>query len=321
MKKSLLLVAALAAGMTVNAQEYAYFQATLGLTDDTETLAAGTECGSTSIATAYIGAEDTYSAKSVNGPKASDGETSFKKVTFGGSVSMCENDMTDAGYDQGGIQGGTNPKDADGGTPSSTFVKPASGAYFEFTASGDGYLYVVAKISYNKAYTVFEEGSCLAYEIAAVADYETGAYYDFYDLGDEYGYLDLADFTIDNGDGTTTEGIQTINNYLPELIENGVGYIGFPIYADMTYQVCANGSKLTALGFVTSTDEITDIVASTADGSESVVLKGSDTGISNVKVSTDESDEDAPIYNLAGQRVTKDYKGVLIQNGKKFMNK
>ena len=31
--------------------------------------------------------------------------------------------------------------------------------------------------------------------------------------------------------------------------------------------------------------------------------------------------ENAPIYNVYGQRVNKDYKGVLIQNGKKFMNR
>lgn len=30
---------------------------------------------------------------------------------------------------------------------------------------------------------------------------------------------------------------------------------------------------------------------------------------------------DAPLFNLAGQRVTKDYKGVVIQNGKKFINR
>lgn len=31
-------------------------------------------------------------------------------------------------------------------------------------------------------------------------------------------------------------------------------------------------------------------------------------------------DENAPIYNLAGQRVSKDAKGILIQNGRKFIN-
>lgn len=44
------------------------------------------------------------------------------------------------------------------------------------------------------------------------------------------------------------------------------------------------------------------------------------TGITNV-VSSDAANENAPIYNLAGQRVNKTAKGILIQNGKKFVNK
>ncbi|MBQ8655677.1 MAG: hypothetical protein IJ527_01240 [Prevotella sp.] len=42
------------------------------------------------------------------------------------------------------------------------------------------------------------------------------------------------------------------------------------------------------------------------------------TGISVVKADTQQN---APIYNLAGQRVDREYKGVVIQNGKKFMQK
>lgn len=42
-------------------------------------------------------------------------------------------------------------------------------------------------------------------------------------------------------------------------------------------------------------------------------------GIKNVQ--TIEVNEKAPVYNLAGQRVSKDYKGVVIQNGKKFVRK
>ena len=39
------------------------------------------------------------------------------------------------------------------------------------------------------------------------------------------------------------------------------------------------------------------------------------------KVEAEELDENAPVYNLAGQRVSKDTKGIVIQNGKKFVNK
>lgn len=42
------------------------------------------------------------------------------------------------------------------------------------------------------------------------------------------------------------------------------------------------------------------------------------TGISEI---TSSDNADAPVYNLAGQRVSKDTKGMLIKNGKKFINK
>ncbi len=43
-------------------------------------------------------------------------------------------------------------------------------------------------------------------------------------------------------------------------------------------------------------------------------------GISDVTVEA-QDDPNAPVYNLAGQRVGKDAKGILIQNGKKFIRK
>ncbi len=44
-------------------------------------------------------------------------------------------------------------------------------------------------------------------------------------------------------------------------------------------------------------------------------------GINNVKKATEQNDANAPIYNLAGQKVDKNQKGILIQNGRKFVNK
>lgn len=38
-------------------------------------------------------------------------------------------------------------------------------------------------------------------------------------------------------------------------------------------------------------------------------------------VSSIELNENVPIYNPAGQCVSKDYKGVVIQNGKKFIKR
>ncbi|MGN1376422.1 MAG: hypothetical protein ACI4V5_07695 [Prevotella sp.] len=48
-------------------------------------------------------------------------------------------------------------------------------------------------------------------------------------------------------------------------------------------------------------------------------LNGVTTGINGIVA--DEVNADAPMYNLAGQRVNKNVKGILIKNGKAFINK
>ena len=52
---------------------------------------------------------------------------------------------------------------------------------------------------------------------------------------------------------------------------------------------------------------------------EDFSVTGTTTGIDNITV--DELDENAPVYNLAGQRVSKDAKGIVIQNGKKYIRR
>lgn len=49
------------------------------------------------------------------------------------------------------------------------------------------------------------------------------------------------------------------------------------------------------------------------------VEKFDPTGITNI--TTDEAAKNASVYNLAGQKVTKAYKGVVIKNGKKMIQK
>ena len=45
------------------------------------------------------------------------------------------------------------------------------------------------------------------------------------------------------------------------------------------------------------------------------------TGIDNLNAENKTLNENAPMYNLAGQRVDKTYKGVVIQNSRKFINR
>lgn len=65
-----------------------------------------------------------------------------------------------------------------------------------------------------------------------------------------------------------------------------------------TYYVLAAGTKLGFFGFKYEV--------------------GSPTGISSVKV---EAAQNGKTYNLAGQQVSDSYKGLVIKNGKKFINK
>ena len=75
------------------------------------------------------------------------------------------------------------------------------------------------------------------------------------------------------------------------------GYLSFKVEAGKSYYVFNDRQQMGLYGF-----EFTP----------------SGTGISNI---TATDDADAPVYNLAGQRVSKDTKGLLIKNGKKFINK
>lgn len=50
-----------------------------------------------------------------------------------------------------------------------------------------------------------------------------------------------------------------------------------------------------------------------------ISLNGTTTGITNI--TADEAAKNAPVYNLVGQKVTKAYKGVVIKNGKKMIQK
>ncbi len=75
-----------------------------------------------------------------------------------------------------------------------------------------------------------------------------------------------------------------------------LGFIDFSVEAGKTYWLFNPKSQIGIYGFY--------------------YAPGGGTGIASVKT---EMESDAAIYNLAGQKVSKDYKGVKVQNGKKFM--
>ena len=106
----------------------------------------------------------------------------------------------------------------------------------------------------------------------------------------------------------------TKENYWQEVNGNTFEKTQYPITSG------ADGTNPT----VTTFDiDRTNVITCTQKGEQQcvvfVVEYTTATGIDGI-TSNETVNENAPVYNLAGQRVSKDAKGILIQNGKKFIN-
>lgn len=95
---------------------------------------------------------------------------------------------------------------------------------------------------------------------------------------------------------------------------NASGVIAFSVVAGNTYYVNATGSKITCSGFVFTpgATKLAEISAAKGEDVPGAAIK---------EVSIDDLDANAPIYNIQGQRVSKGFKGICIQGGKKFIVK
>lgn len=167
---------------------------------------------------------------------------------------------------------------------------PVHGTYVEFTTKLKGSIKMGVYINKGNfpTYIVDEDTKIhIAASDIKVAFYYQNNGFTFDDKGT----------TIDMVTGTMPENfiIQHTNGYSQG--RPALGYITFPVQAGKKYMVFNPKSQVGLYGF-----EFT----------------ASSTGISDI-TATDNAD--APVYNLAGQRVSKDTKGLLIKNGKKFINK
>lgn len=111
----------------------------------------------------------------------------------------------------------------------------------------------------------------------------------------------VAAFTVETGDSTYDEDSQTWKPVtFAAANQRKVGYLTFNVEANETYRILGRNWQVGFQGY-----------EFTPGGSNGI------TTISDDK----KFDANAPIYNLAGQRVTKAYKGVVIQDGRKFLQK
>ena len=294
MKKILLSAVALVAAMNVNAQVFQMNAENFGITADGVAVEAGKQWADVDFAT-------------ISNPFATNHKlvdcknNDYDKVTIDGNDIVTSN----------GVQGQDNPKDADGGNPALTLKPATSGAVIQINPKKDGWIYVVAKLSTNKQYVVFVEGLAMGYKIAMEnADARFAGKINLEIKGEgEYNLIP---------EGTQIQWVvrEALGDAEAATAGNGLGVLYFRAMKDMKYFAHATGSKISWSGIYFSENEASSIKVSGADKAAFELLGA--TGIESVKAA---ANNNAVAYNLAGQKVGADFKGIVVKNGVKFVNK
>ena len=253
MKKLITITVAFLAAVCMNAQELCSFNPNdeLGLGSNfnyNTTLYAGEVIGKTNSIVCTVGANDMYQSWSY----------SFSAGN---------------GIIKGGLQGQTNPKDANGELPSRSLLPPVNGAFLRFEAKADGWLSVLLLASSNKAYTVFEDGKAIGYTFGAIGSASSGlgAVYQFAILGEgqnnevknpiEFAEQEFLRATAPSKYNARWSWDAEGNKIWDQIKINGRGVIKFRVKKGGNYIVNANGSKITAAGFCFDTHGNTVIKA------------------------------------------------------------
>lgn len=181
---------------------------------------------------------------------------------------------------------------------------PAKGCYYEFTCSEDGPLTIAVfwpkALTANPIYIIDEStgGAGTAYTRVAGSAVTVK------------GFRNNNTWEKDpsTGESATAGQVFTFplgdDGFLSTSPESGQDNMGQPLFAyvtwnaqkDVTYMVMTPKNQPGLLGF----------------------QFGSTTGINNI-VADAKADVNAPVYNLAGQKVGKSFKGIVVKNGKKFI--
>lgn len=324
MKKTLLLVAVALGAMSVNAQESWYVNNEDGaLKADYK---ANEDANAMSVVTfSTTNVEGTHTSGPISGyndgPLESDGTLIPKVDNTWGNIQKKDLSKDGSVAPFYYVQGKGNPVNLDKVTfeevvtdgvetgnyraywddayylPDGTNGLPKNGTYVTLTPKVAGTLKVAAWINKGSRdiYVVkASDAKALAFGTDVIASgYVNGQNWDITDENDPlYGYPMLQE-------NIATKGSEGTDAYVvgPGTQPSWI-YLTFPAEANETYYVF---NKNTQIGF---------------SGFE---FTAGSSGINDITVATDNAD--APVYNLAGQRVGKDAKGILIQNGKKFIRK
>lgn len=163
---------------------------------------------------------------------------------------------------------------------------PEYGVYYKFTASQAGTMRVGVYINKgNHNFYVLDASSMTLLPVSSLV---------------AEGYTQNNTFVP--GEGLDPFQPATIDSSYVIKIQNQnrpfLGYVNFSVEAGKTYYMFNPKSQLGFYGYT---------------------FTSGSTGINDLTVA--QKDVDAPVYNLAGQRVSGNAKGLLIQNGKKFIRK
>lgn len=298
MKKILLSAVALVATMSANAQVFQMNGEDFGLSSEAVTVAADAAWGT------IDGALDIYNPFETSHKLVDCKNDDYTKVIIDGNEILTKN----------GVQGQDNPKDADGTGVGASLLPPAGGAVIGLTAKANGFVYIISKLSTNKQYVVFEEGTPIGYKISMENANVDGNVINVEFEGEgEFNYMSKEQYP----DGLPWVIRKYTGNPEAESAGNGLGIFYFPVFEGLKYLASASGSKISWSGIYFSATEATSASVTNDEGA-SLVLFGDPTGINSVKSSNNNS---SAIYNIAGQKVAKDYKGLVIVNGKKMIQK
>lgn len=169
---------------------------------------------------------------------------------------------------------------------------PAKGCYYEFTAKAAGTLiigfFLNSNLKNNPLYIIDKSTkSLLAKDKISISAFRNNYNYEM----EKGSSTRLVEYTL-NDDYTVNSAIMGTDTNRKLM-----GYVYWDMEANSSYIMMSPKSQMGIYGFDFQTTD----------------------GIENVKTAAKNSN--APIYNLAGQKVDAAFKGMVIMNGKKFINK
>lgn len=239
------------------------------------------------------------STKDIKWARANQGDIDYSYVTGTGTpaVSMVAEEIVTDGTPTGKYRVKVTPFDpAVGG-------EPASCLYYKFTVKQDGALKIGIWANKGNRTTFVVDG-----ETKQVSDYLVEGYIN----GQNYTEADGVDAElVGKKKWLTNDEIRALGN-TPYVIGAGNqpfwGNVIIDAKKDKTYWLFQGTAQIGFQGFTFAPGKAKeDLVTTAVEPIHNVVAP-----VWN---------ENAPIYNLAGQRVGRDYKGIVIQNGRKFFQK